>query len=115
MLTKEFNQKVIVGDDLYATNIKRLGDGINFHATNSALVKPNQIGTITDTVKFFMLARKSNMKTIFSHRSGETDDNLLCHLAVGLGADYIKLGIAGERISKVNEMIRIEEMVKEQR
>jgi len=111
VLTSEFNQKIIVGDDLYATQVDRLKYGLSFRATNSVLVKPNQVGTITDTIKFVELAKKNNMKTIFSHRSGETEDTLLCHLATGMAADFIKLGIAGERITKVNEMIRIEDMM----
>lgn len=112
VLNKEFNQKLIVGDDLYATNVGRLKNGVSFQATNSVLVKPNQVGTITDTINFVKLAKENLMKVIFSHRSGETEDTLICHLATGLAADYIKLGIAGERITKVNEMIRIEEMLK---
>lgn len=111
VFTSEFNQKLVVGDDLYATQVDRLKDGLSFRATNSVLVKPNQVGTITDTINFVKLAKDNNMKTIFSHRSGETEDTLICHLATGLAADYIKLGIAGERITKVNEMIRIEDMM----
>jgi len=113
VLTKEFNQKLIVGDDLYATQVGRLKHGVSFQATNSVIIKPNQVGTITDTINFVKLAKENHLKTIFSHRSGETEDTLICHLAVGLASDYIKLGIAGERISKVNEMIRIEDMMKQ--
>lgn len=112
VFTSEFNQKLVVGDDLYATQLSRLKDGLSFHATNSVLVKPNQVGTITDTLNFVKLAKDNNMKIVFSHRSGETEDTLICHLATGLASDYIKLGIAGERITKVNEMIRIEDMMK---
>jgi len=112
VLTKEFNQKLIVGDDLYVTSVGRLKHGVSFQATNSVLIKPNQVGTITDTVNFVKYAKENLMKTIFSHRSGETEDTLLCHLATGLASDYIKLGIAGERINKVNEMIRIEESMR---
>ena len=114
VLTKEFNHKIIAGDDLYATQVGRLKHGMSFNATNSVIIKPNQVGTITDAINFVKLAKENNFKTIFSHRSGETEDNLLCHLAVGLAGDFIKLGIAGERITKVNEMIRIEEKMKEQ-
>ncbi|HLC39803.1 MAG TPA: hypothetical protein VJJ76_02875 [archaeon] len=112
VLTKEFNQKNIVGDDLYATSVGRLKTGISFGATNSVIVKPNQVGTITDTINFVKLAKENHMKTVFSHRSGETEDTLLCHLAVGLAGDYVKCGIAGERIDKVNELMRIENMMK---
>ena len=102
---------LVVGDDIYATNIKRLKAGLDIKATNAALVKPNQIGTITDALEFVREAKKNNMKIVVSHRSGETDDNLLSHLAVGFGADYFKLGVSGERIVKINEMIRIEEFI----
>jgi len=104
---------LVVGDDIYATNIKRLKAGLDIGATNAVLVKPNQIGTITDALEFVKEAKKNNMKVVASHRSAETDDNLLSHLAVGFGADYFKLGVSGERIVKINEMIRIEEMIKE--
>lgn len=100
---------MICGDDLYSTNINRLQKGIEHKSTNTALVKANQIGTITDTINFVEEAKKNGMKTVLSHRSGETEDTLMCHLAVGLGCDYIKLGISGERTTKINEMIRIEE------
>ena len=104
---------LIVGDDIYATNIKRLKAGLDIKATNAVLVKPNQIGTITDALNFVKEAKKNNMKVVVSHRSAETDDNLLSHLAVGFGADYFKLGVSGERIVKINDMIRIEEMIEE--
>lgn len=103
---------MICGDDLYATNLQRLRRGIEYKSTNTVLIKPNQVGTITDTFKFVEEAKKNGLKTVVSHRSGETEDTLICHLAVGLACDYIKLGIAGERTTKINEMIRIEgEMV----
>jgi enolase len=104
------NRGVLVcGDDLYATNLSLLQIGLGNKATNAVVVKPNQIGTITDTIKFVEEAKKNGLKTVMSHRSGETEDTLICHLAVGLGCDYIKLGISGERTAKINEMIRIEE------
>jgi enolase len=112
VLTKNSNC-LVVGDDIYATNIKRLKAGLDIKATNAVLVKPNQIGTITDALNFVREAKKNNMKVVVSHRSAETDDNLLSHLAVGFGADYFKLGVSGERIIKINEMIRIEETIKE--
>jgi enolase len=104
---------LVVGDDIYATNIKRLKAGLDIKATNAVLVKPNQIGTITDALEFVREAKKNGLKVVVSHRSAETDDNLLSHLAVGFGADYFKLGVSGERIVKINEMIRIEEMIEE--
>ena len=100
---------LVCGDDLYATNLKRLRVGIDLKATKAAIIKPNQIGIISDAIKFFEEAKKNGMKTVFSHRSGETDDSLICHLAIGLGSDFIKIGISGERIFKINEMLRIEE------
>ena len=112
ILTHELQPKIICGDDLYATNMKRLKDGIDFKATNAAIIKPNQVGTITDTIEFVKEAKKNNLTTVMSHRSAETEDTLICHLAVGLGCDYIKLGIGGERATKINEMIRIEEKLK---
>jgi enolase len=112
ILTHELQPRIICGDDLYATNLKRLKDGIDFKATNGIIVKPNQIGTITDVINLVKEARKNNLVTVMSHRSGDTEDNLICHLAVGLGCDYIKLGISGERTVKINEMIRIEEKLK---
>jgi len=112
ILTHELQPRIICGDDLYATNLKRLKDGIDFKATNGIIVKPNQIGTMTDVINLVKEARKNNIVTVMSHRSGDTEDNLICHLAVGLGCDYIKLGISGERTAKINEMIRIEEKLK---
>ncbi|MGC8993257.1 MAG: phosphopyruvate hydratase [Candidatus Aenigmatarchaeota archaeon] len=104
---------LVVGDDIYATNVKRLKLGLDIKATNAVLVKPNQIGTVTDALNFVKEAKKNNLKIVVSHRSAETDDNILSHLAVGFGADYFKLGISGERIVKINEMIRIEEAINE--
>jgi enolase len=104
---------LVVGDDIYATKIKRLKAGLDIKTTNAVLVKPNQIGTITDSLEFVKEAKRNNMKAVVSHRSAETDDNLLSHLAIGFGADYFKLGVSGERIVKINEMIRIEEMIED--
>jgi enolase len=108
-LTHRLKEKIVVGDDLFATNLNRLKIGINYKAANGILIKPSQVGTISDVIKVVEEAKKNNFKTIMSHRSGETEDILICHLAVALGCDYIKLGISGERTTKINEMIRIEE------
>jgi enolase len=108
-LNSNLSGKIVCGDDLYVTNLERLKQGIDFNASNAILIKPNQIGTITDTIKVVQEAKKHKMLTVVSHRSGETEDTLICHLSVGLACDYIKLGLAGERTVKINEMIRIED------
>lgn len=108
-LTHRLQQKLVCGDDLYATNPQRLKAGLEQKATNAIVIKPNQVGTISDTIKVVKEAKKAKLATVMSHRSGETEDTLICHLAVGLGCDYIKLGISGERTVKINEMLRIEE------
>jgi enolase len=101
--------RIVCGDDFYATRIHRLLSGIDRKAANGAIVKPNQIGTVTDTVEFVKEAQKHGLVTVISHRSGETDENILSHLAVGLGCEFAKFGISGERVCKLNEIIRIEE------
>lgn len=103
---------MVCGDDLYATNVERLKRGLEHKSTNTVLVKPNQIGTVTDTINFVEEAKKNGMKTVMSHRSGTTEDTLVCHLGVGLACDYVKFGISGERATKINELIRIEEKLK---
>ncbi|MEM0480669.1 MAG: hypothetical protein QXQ14_00560 [Candidatus Aenigmatarchaeota archaeon] len=108
-LTNRLFPKLIVGDDLYVTNVERLKKGIELKASNGAIVKPNQVGTITQTAEFVKLAKKNDIKIIVSHRSGETEDNIIAHLAVGFGANYAKIGVSGERTVKINELIRIEE------
>ena len=102
---------IITGDDLFSTNMERLQYGISYNAANGIIVKPSQVGTITDVIRIMREAKKNNVKTIISHRSGETEDTLISHLAAGLGSDYIKFGISGERTVKINEMIRIEEKI----
>ena len=104
-------KKLIVGDDLYCTNKERLMKGIEMKATNGIIIKPNQVGTISDVIEVVKIAKKHNIKTIVSHRSGETEDPILAHIAVGLNSEFIKLGIAGERTVKINELIRIEEKI----
>jgi enolase len=108
-LRAKLGTKFIVGDDLLVTNLNRLKIGIVQKAINAAIVKPSQVGTISDVMEFIKEAKRNDIATIMSHRSGETEDTLICHLAVGLGCDFIKLGISGERTVKINEMIRIEE------
>ena len=101
---------LIIGDDLYVTNSERLNQGIDMKSTNSILIKPNQIGTLTDTVKTVELAKNSDMATVISHRSGETTDTSIAHLGVAFESHAIKTGImGGERIAKLNELVRISE------
>ena len=101
---------LIIGDDLYVTNPERLKEGIEKKSTNSILIKPNQIGTLTDTVKAVEMARGAEMATVISHRSGETTDTSIAHLGVAFESHAIKTGImGGERIAKLNELVRISE------
>jgi len=111
-ITERLGDRIqLVGDDLFVTNKKCLQKGIDNHAGNAILLKVNQIGTITETLETIDLARKNNYKTIISHRSGETEDTTIAHLAVGLNLGQIKTGSMSrtDRICKYNELIRIEE------
>jgi len=110
--TKEFGDKIqIVGDDLYVTNPERLEKGIQLKASNAILIKLNQIGTLTETLDTIDLARRHGMNYVISHRSGETEDTTISHLAVGTGSGLIKTGAParGERTAKYNELLRIEQ------
>ena len=101
---------LIIGDDLYVTNSERLKQGVEKKSTNSILIKPNQIGTLTDTIKTVEMAKDSDMATVISHRSGETTDTSIAHLGVAFESHAIKTGImGGERIAKLNELVRISE------
>ncbi|MDI6708145.1 MAG: enolase C-terminal domain-like protein, partial [Candidatus Thermoplasmatota archaeon] len=113
-LTSQIGDKcLVVGDDLFATNSKRLLKGISLNSCNAILIKPNQIGTVTEAYNTLSLAHNNKLTTIVSHRSGETTEEILAHLAVGFGSKFIKAGIAGgERLAKLNELIRIEEDLK---
>jgi len=100
----------VIGDDIFVTNVERLRLGIESHAGNAILIKPNQIGTLSDTRAAVELAHRSGYATVMSHRSGETTDDTIAHLAVAFGCLGIKTGaVGGERIAKLNELIRIEE------
>ena len=104
---------LIVGDDLTATNPKRLKKAIKNKSINAVIVKPNQIGSLLKVKEVIEVAKKHNIKTIISHRSGETFDNTIADLAVAFEADFIKTGIYGkERKSKLNRLIEIEKMLK---
>lgn len=102
----------LVGDDLLVTNTNRLQTAIDKNAANAILIKPNQIGTLTETIQAIKLAQKNNWKTIVSHRSGETEDTTIVHIAVGTGAGQIKTGSLSrsERVAKYNELLRLEEL-----
>ena len=101
----------IVGDDLFVTNTKRLEKGIKNKSANAILIKPNQIGTISETLEAVDLAHKNGFKTIMSHRSGDSEDTFIADFAVSCGSSQIKTGslARSERVSKYNRLIRIEE------
>ncbi|MEM3421074.1 MAG: phosphopyruvate hydratase [Candidatus Hadarchaeum sp.] len=110
-LTKKVgNECLICGDDIFVTNVERIEIGIRSKAANAIIIKPNQIGTLTDTFKAVELARRNKYVPVISHRSGETTDETIAHLAVAWHCPMIKTGVVGgERIAKLNELIRIEE------
>ena len=101
----------IVGDDLFVTNKKKLNKGITERSANSILIKPNQIGTLTETLEVINLAKKNGIKTIISHRSGDTEDTFIADLAVATESSQIKTGslARSERVAKYNRLLRIEE------
>tara|TARA_B100001059_G_scaffold218391_1_gene238523 strand:+ start:302 stop:1558 length:1257 start_codon:yes stop_codon:yes gene_type:complete len=105
------NSVQIVGDDLFVTNTKRLIKGIKEKSANSILVKPNQIGTLTETLEVISMAKKANLNTIISHRSGDTEDTFIADLAVATMSSQIKTGslARSERVAKYNRLLRIEE------
>lgn len=110
-VTEELGDRIqIVGDDLFVTNIEYLQKGIDLHAGNAILLKVNQIGTITETIRTINLAKEHGYKTIISHRSGETEDTTIADLAVGLDLGQIKTGSLSrtDRICKYNQLMRIE-------
>ena len=103
----------IVGDDLFVTNKKKLEKGIKEKSANSILIKPNQIGTVSETLETIELAKKNNFKTIISHRSGDSEDTFIADLAVATGSNQIKTGslARSERVAKYNRLLRIEEQL----
>lgn len=114
MLTDAIGADVqLVGDDLFVTNTGRLGRGIDEGCANSILVKPNQIGTLTETLDAVEMAHKSGFTAILSHRSGETEDTTIADLAVALSTGQIKTGSASrsDRVAKYNQLLRIEEQL----
>ena len=115
-ITKEFGDKIqLVGDDLFVTNAKILKQGIEDKVANSILIKVNQIGTLTETLRTVESAKSAGYNTIFSHRSGETEDSTIANITVATNAGQIKIGSLSrsDRLSKYNELIRIAESLGE--
>jgi enolase len=113
-LTERIGHKVqLVGDDLFVTNTKRLEKGIRQGCGNSILIKPNQIGTLSETIEAIRMAKAAGYTAIASHRSGETEDTTIADLAVALNTGQIKTGAPSrsERVAKYNRLLRIEEEV----
>lgn len=111
-MTKRLGRRIqLVGDDIFTTNPTRLEQGIGKNVANSIIIKPDQIGTLTEGFRTIHLARKAAYSIVISHRSGETESTFIADLAVGVGAEYIKTGAParGERVAKYNQLLRIEE------
>jgi len=112
LLTKELGDKIqIVGDDIFVTNVERLKRGIEEGASNSILIKVNQIGTLTETLDCIEMAKKAGYTTVISHRSGETEDTFIADLTVAVNAGQLKTGAPSriDRVAKYNQLLRIEE------
>jgi enolase len=109
-------EMLLIGDDLFATNIKRLRQGLKERAANAILIKPNQVGTLTETIECVKLAQSHNYKIMASHRSGETADDFIADLAVAVGAEYIKAGSLSrsERLAKYNRLMEIEDIINQE-
>ncbi len=116
LLTEKLGGKVqLVGDDLYVTSVNRLSKGISLKASNSILIKPNQVGTLTETIAAIQMAQQAGWTAVVSHRSGETEDTTIADLAVGLNTGLIKAGAPcrSERTAKYNRLLRIEDKLGE--
>jgi enolase len=114
-ITQELGDKILlIGDDLFTTNTNRFRKGLKEKVANAILIKPNQVGTLSETIECIKLAQKYNYKIMVSHRSGETNDDFIADLAVAAGANYIKAGSLsrGERLAKYNRLMEIEEIIK---
>lgn len=114
ILTERLKNKIqLVGDDLFVTNPKRLKQGIEKNIANAILIKPNQIGTLTETLDTICIAKKNNYNTIISHRSGETEDTTIADIAVAVNAGQIKTGAPcrTDRVAKYNRLLNIENML----
>lgn len=114
-ITAELTRTLVVGDDLLATNKERVRKAIKERACNTLLAKPNQVGTISETLEVIKICRQAGWKVIVSHRSGETNDDFIADFAIGVGADLIKFGspARGERVVKYNRLLEIEEEIRE--
>lgn len=104
---------LVIGDDLFVTNPNRIKKGIRLKVASGTIIKPNQIGTLTEVLEAVEVAKRGGLKIVVSHRSGETNDDFIADLAVGVGADYIKAGAPcrGERLVKYNRLLKIEEEI----
>jgi len=114
LLTQHLGSKaILVGDDLFVTNTERIQNGIIHGIANAVLIKPNQIGTLTETIAAINLAQQNNYRVVISHRSGETLDSFIADLAVAVNADFIKAGAParGERLAKYNRLAQIEQQL----
>jgi len=106
-LTDRYRDRLIVGDDLFVTNPKRIEEGGKLKAATGVIIKPDQIGTLLRAYQAVAVAREYGIRPVVSHRSGDTEYRTLAHIAVGFGAEVIKTGImGGERTAKLNELIR---------
>ena len=117
-ITKRLGKRImLVGDDLFVTNVTRLLRGINNECANAILIKPNQIGSLTETILAIRTAKEHGYRTIMSHRSGETEDTFIADLSVGMHTGYIKTGAPcrSERVAKYNQLLRIEEELEKSR
>lgn len=111
-LTERLSERIaLVGDDLFVTDTKRLKSGVEKRIGNAVLIKPNQVGTLTETLEVMRFARDNGYRTIVSHRSGDTEDSIIADIAVGMNAGYIKCGAPArsERVCKYNRLLRIED------
>jgi enolase len=110
MVSTMSDSLLVVGDDLLVTNPKRVQKAIEEKACNAAIIKPNQIGTVTETLNVVKMVKDAGWKTVVSHRSGETNDSFIADFAVGVAADYLKSGAParGERVAKYNRLVSIE-------
>lgn len=104
------NSVIVVGDDLTVTNVSRLATALKYHSVSGVIVKPNQVGTLSEALDFISMSKANGIHTIISHRSGESEDSTIAHIAVAVNGPFIKTGAParGERTAKYNELLRIE-------